>query len=329
MPNVPKQRFLELHVGEISLVDSPANEHEYIVVKRLNQESGDMANENTEVIQTGDAEDTTVAKNNGSGDTPESVTVEVAKAQSEAVEKAMASVTQIVETITKSAASPPSASSGDSGDETDSDVEKAMKPADMYKAQLVKAGMKGEALTKAMDEFNKAFPPMFKPGASMKAPIKKSNDETASETADAGTDVQKNQEPDTDNDTNVQKALEALAVGVQKAKAFTPGRQKELQKAIETLSNLAKELGMKEIPAGSPPSTTVPGTAMFGETGLKPIMKALEDLKGVMEKQANEVTDVSKRLEAVEKTKQPSQSVEGEGDTDSQSVQKSFWSGVI
>src|SRR5690554_2338418 len=107
MPRQATQRFLDLAVGEVSLVDSPANEQVFNVVKSLNQEDGDMA----------DAANTEVTKGNTGGDSNvETVSVEVAKATNEAVEKAMAQVTQLVENIAK-AATP--------GDPEDTDVSKA------------------------------------------------------------------------------------------------------------------------------------------------------------------------------------------------------------
>ena len=38
MPAQPKRRFLKLNVGEVSLVDSPANEVEFLVTKNLEEQ---------------------------------------------------------------------------------------------------------------------------------------------------------------------------------------------------------------------------------------------------------------------------------------------------
>ena len=37
----------------------------------------------------------------------------------------------------------------------------------------------------------------------------------------------------------------------------------------------------------------------------------------------------TRRVEAIEKTRQPSTSVEGDGDTDTTTTEKSMWSGVL
>jgi len=95
MSNEAKQRFVELEVGEVSIVDSPANEKEFAVIKNLNEEVGDMADDNVkksmdEAIE-GEAQQ----------DVPEKVSVEVDKATDEAVAKAMGQVTEMISNISK------------------------------------------------------------------------------------------------------------------------------------------------------------------------------------------------------------------------------------
>lgn len=322
MANEAKQRFLDLDVGEISLVDSPANEQEFIVVKRLTKEDGDMA-ENTEIMKN----DAGVSEPLANNSAPEKVQVEVEKATNEAVEKAMAQVTTLVENIAK-AAEAEKQDVNKSGDETstdtnpDSDVEKGKKPdmRGMYKAQLEKAGVKGESLEKAMNEFDKKLGG-FKPGKDTQPPIKKSDD----------ADVEKSNTDDAEEET--QKALVALEKAIQKAKTFTPKREAALKAAIETLTGLMKELMPKDIPQNTSPATTVPESPKYGESSVVDLTKMMGELKEVLTGKLSEVQDVAKglteRLETIEKTRNPSTSVEDEGGTDTNEVKKSFWANVL
>ena len=317
MSNKAKQRFVDLSVGEVSLVDSPANQQEFVVVKRLNQEEGDMADVNTEVKK---AEGVTepVAKDSNQA-APEKVQVEVAKATNAAVEKAMAQVTELVESIAKATGTAPEPSEA-SGEANQADVEKGKMPdmRGMYKGQLEKAGVKGEALEKAMADFDKKMPPFMKPE---KKGVQKDTDGAGeAQVAD-------------DAEASVQKMLEVLAVGVQKAKAFTPKREAALKAAIETLSGLMKELAMQDIPVGGSPSTSVPSGASFGASDVVELTKSLTELKDILKAKLDEVHEVTKslgeRLQTIEKTRNPSTSLEGEGGTDTQETKKSFWANVL
>lgn len=293
------------------MVDSPANEQEFIVVKRLNQEDGDMADENQEVTKGQpdgeNSNETTVAKG------AEQVPVEVAG--SEAVEKAMAQVTQLVESIAKAANAPKPTETVEVDAEKAADAEKG-RP-DMrkqFQSELKAAGVEGDAMTKAMERYDKAFKP-FQPGASAKPPFKKAEKSLEGEM-----------------DEGVQKMLEVLSMGVQKAKAFTPKREEALKAAVETLQELMKELSMQKIPTGGSPSTTVPTNPMYGPATTMALTKSIEGLKEILTTKLDEVQGVAKglteRVETIEKTAAPSKSVEGDGGTDT-TTQKSFWSGVL
>ena len=61
MPNQAKQRFLELSVNEISVVDTPANEVEFLVMKRMEDDSMETTTETvTETQKDANAEVVTV-----------------------------------------------------------------------------------------------------------------------------------------------------------------------------------------------------------------------------------------------------------------------------
>jgi hypothetical protein len=287
------------------LVDSPANEEEFVVIKRLNEEEdntmGDVSVTNAEPATGKESVEKKEAKQEGA----EKVTVEVAKASTEAVEKAMQQVTTLVESIAKAAGAGESADAGG-----ESNVEKGNPARKLFESQLEKAGVKGEALTKAMAEFDKAG---FKP---FEKPVKKSAD-AEGETAD---------------EDAVSKSLDMLGEAIQKAKTFTPKRQEAIKNAIETLSKLLAD--MTKVPTGASPSTSTPSNATFGASGVVELTKGLETLAETLAKQLGEISEVAKglgdRVEAIEKARTPSTSVEGEGGTDAKTEKKAnLWNGVL
>jgi hypothetical protein len=301
------------------LVDSPANEEEFVVIKRLNEEEenimGDVNVTNAEPA-TGEG---SVEKNEGKQEGAEKVTVEVAKASSEAVATAMAQVTTLVEGIAKAAGV---GESSDAESEGESDVEKAAAPArKLFKAQLEKAGVKGDALIKAMADFDKAGFPFGK------EPDKKDVKKSEGETADADTE----KAADADEDA-VSKSLDMLGDAIQKAKTFTPKRQEAIKSAIETLSKLLAD--MTKVPTGGSPSTSTPSNASFGASGVVALTKGLETLVETIKTQLGDLSEVTKglgdRVGAIEKARTPSTSVEGEGGTDTKTEKKGdLWSGVL
>ena len=96
MANVPKRRFVELSVDEVSIVDSPANEEHFIVIKNLQdlQEVNMPGEKNEETTQV-------VAKDDVGQQNPEKISVEVDKATDEAVAKAMEQVADLINNISK------------------------------------------------------------------------------------------------------------------------------------------------------------------------------------------------------------------------------------
>lgn len=116
---------------------------------------------------------------------------------------------------------------------------------------------------------------------------------------------------------------------VSKSKKFTSSRTDTLKQVAMQLMKLIGDVdqdtmkaivdSLKELPEGkSPPSAVRPvGTqkSLEEEEVLKQLRDENEGLKG--------------RVEALEKAKMPSKSVEGNGGTDSQTVKKGLWSGVL
>lgn len=329
MPRQATQRFLDLAVGEVSLVDSPANEQVFNVVKSLNQEDGDMA----------DAANTEVTKGNTGGDSNvETVSVEVAKATNEAVEKAMAQVTQLVENIAK-AATP--------GDPEDTDVSKAdgegdegvekgltkeqkayrMKLREKLEKKMAAAGVKGDALKSAVDVALRtvAGEGAFKPGSSAEPPVKKN-----SEGGEGGADVSKGADaPTLDQATLIQETLKAIQTGLAGATHATQTAE-AVKAAIKALQDLEKAMTMQQVPANDSPSTTTPTSPQFGASGLKDITKGLEGIKEALQSVQEVTKGLATRVEDIEKTRAPSTSGGG-GDetTTTQTTKKSMWSGLL
>jgi len=283
MPNKLQRRFVELSVGEVSLVDSPANEEEFAVIKRLNQEDDNMGDiEKTKVTKADDKEQKTEVEEAADGkDEIEKVPVEVAKATNEAVEKAMKQVVDVVENIAKAVAAEekPAEEKPDEADEDDAAVKKA-------KADAEK--------------------PADKPAE------KKEEDET--EDAD---------------DVDVSKVLEALEQGIQKAKQFTPGRVAKLKDMADTLQKLLSEVTTKEAA-----TKALPSGAKFGDSKVIELTKAIMALNDSITKHFQTTIETTKalheRVETIEKARNPSQSIEGDGGTDDlEKVEKSFWSGLL
>jgi hypothetical protein len=314
LPNQPKQRFLALNVNEISVVDTPANEVEFLVMKRLEESS----------METTDATVTETEKNTP---TPELVEVEAATASENdaAVNKALEQVASMVENIAKASGvkiggEGETGETGDPGEaeptttttkaegegETEpaeEDAAKAKKtfdPRAMFGKQLKAAGVTGDAFTKAMANFDKAFKP-FQPGASTQPPVQK----------DA---------------TGGEETPDAEEQAIQKAKRFTPAREAQFKSALETLTKLLSD--MQQIPTGGSPSTTTPSGTSFGASGVATLTKAIETLTETVTKSNEDSAKLAERVEAIEKARNPSQSLEADGETDTP-TKKSFWAGVL
>lgn len=303
MPKKATRRFVGLDTEEVSLVDAPANEVEFLVTK----------NQEDRMVQ--------AAQTNASG--AERVPVEVG--DGEAVAKAMEHVNGIVANIMemvtqKSAATESKEEASTEGDETpeeEVDTEKGS-----IKSILAAMGMKGDAMKTAMEKLKKAgFDPNMKfPNA--KAPVSKAAE---------------GEEEQTEDDDQVNLDSVPLTIGaIQKAAAFTPTRVSQLQSAVETLKLVLEAIGVGQVPKTRTPGVETHGnpSSTRGLAGAekKPVMKAADgDLAAVLKSLGDAVGGLSERLEAIEKTRTASNSVEDDADnTDTDTkTQKSMWSGLL
>lgn len=317
LSNDAARRFLDLDVEEVSLVDTPANEQPFLTAKRKGTED-EMSGVNTETQ--GDASGAT------------KVAVEVAKAESDVVAAAMAQVTALVDGIAKAAGI------------TDSEVEKSEGTSDVRKVfekQLKNAGLAGEAITKAMVEFDKAC------GGTMSTQTTKNKEAAAEQTAAAD---QSQSAPSVDD------SVLATLDTIQKAKAFTPARLAKLAEALETLQKLMMDV----IPHGVGPKTSTPtvnqhsnpnttrdalvGTQKNadGESELQATLKAIlaklepkevATTKSAEPTAADAIVDTLKSIqERLTKIEQARPASNAEGDDEKQRTQKAngtFWKGIL
>jgi len=322
-------------VDEVSTVDSPANEREFLVLK--NMEDSNMGDSATETQGT-PAE---------AGSEAQRVTLDVPAADGEAVAKAMEHVSSIVDSIAdlaKSAAIAPAADDEDDSDDddadetTDAEKAKAMKPAagagggpgkfprNLFKQMLLKAGITdSETLKLLLGGLQKQFE--SRPPAGGQPPMK-SGMKPGMKTSKAS-----GGEPEAPADTPV--TLEML----QKAAVFTPERVAALQSAFETL-----KMVIEAIQPGQVPATRTPSTTQFGASGVRelanPIMTPTVKSEGegepatqlavTLKSIGETLKTLDGRVQAIEKARPASNSVEGDGGTDNNhKTEKSLWAGVL
>lgn len=308
-----QRRFLALKVGEVSLVDSPANEEEFIVLKRrCDPEEQNMADVSKNEPAAPGTTEVTKGNDADNKNAPAVVPVEVQKAADEHTKSALAIVEKMTETIAKMVGATAPAAPATSTE----DVQKAKKAkSDAMLKKLQDAGLTGKSLEKAhkaaMDAEDAAEGP--EPDASMKKDVKKSADDQASA-----------------EEAEVTKTLDAMLDAIQKAKSFTPKREAALKSAVEGLQKLLGEL--ISVPQATMPGNSLPSGATVSPGGLVSVKKELEDLVSTLKASFENVEKAHKemagRVEAIEKARNPTQAVTEGGGTDKK-VTKSFWSGVL
>ena len=316
-----KQRFTDLTVGEISVVDTPANEVEFLVMKR---------HEETNMSDTQTPEATAPAAAN-----PTSAEA-VPQPADESVSKAIGQLRGLIGDVMKAAGVAPNTEvsvDGEAVTTAPEDVEKGkgFDPRAMFEKQLKANGMSGDKLKAAMEKFDKSFKP-FKPGPDTEPPLSKTKKNAEGESTE-GADVEVATAEEADA---VLKSLDALGHAVEKAKRFTPAREEAMKKALESLTKLLGE--MTNVKPGHSPSTSTPGNTSFGASGVRGpltgVSKALDTMTETFTKALDEVKETQKslndRLDTIEKSRTAPQSG-GDDTTDGgdSTVKKSFWNGVL
>lgn len=295
--NQAKRRFIDLTVNEVSLVDSPANEQEFIVIKRLETEEKIMSaavaktEPQTPPKAAPASTETPVTKDAGATPAVETVPVEVNKSD------VSAKVLEQVESIAKAIAGLSGAQPAAQPAAETADVAKAK--AETVRKSMKDAGFSEEQIAKALGALEE------KP-----AEVKKTEAQPDAEEATA-------------------KALDAIALAVQKAKTFTPKREQALKSVVEQLTKLLGDLA----PVADSASNTLPAGASL-QSGLSEVQKQMGELVTTLKASFDNVQGATKelsgRLEAIEKARNPSQATPPAGNATTETkTEKSFWAGVL
>lgn len=313
MPREAKRRFVDLVTDEVSIVDTPANESEFLVKK--NREKNNMS----------------AALATGEKGTRVPVEVDASDA---AVAKALEHVNGIVEKIaglklgesvkTTKSAGPEEEPEGEepAGDPpTEEIVEKAT-----MKSVLQACGLEKSSMDMVMSKLKAAgFDPNQKFPTAQK-PITKAADAKAPEEPKASTEAP--------------LTMATLAEAVNKAAAFTPSRIAQLRDAYNVLKLVLESVAPDASPQnGLPQVGTFPNTSAVNDLTkpdkqpvIKSAIKSAEpvELASVLKNLGDGLTKLVERVEAIEKVRHASKSVSEEGGTETK-TQKSegMWVGVL
>jgi hypothetical protein len=118
---------------------------------------------------------------------------------------------------------------------------------------------------------------------------------------------------------------------VQKAKTFGKGKTAVLQNAVSALAKLLGDVSEDALKAAMGPfgDPTKKVEKNAGEPAAEPT-PTVDPAELITKAVEAALEPVTKRIDEIEKTRNPSQSVEGDGGTDKQTpVEKSIWSGIL
>jgi hypothetical protein len=322
LPRKPKRRFLDLQVDEVSVVDSPANESEFLVAKNL--------------------EEVEMGKANEAVDDVERVSVEASGGDD--VAKALQHVSEIVDNITttlsKSKTPPPAKGTKpgakkpkDEEDEDDDDVSKSVVQTTIPLVDVLKAiGLEGESMKVAIAKLSQVgIDPKQSIGSG--EPVKKTA--AAEETSKETTSVEK-------ADEEVEAAaspltIDSLADIIHKAKRFTPERIAKLKDAYNTLKIL-----IEAVDVGDTPKTKTPALGVASLPGLEPMMErtavtikngdpvlnALAEVTKALGVLAARQEEIVTEVSSIKKARPDSNSIE-DGVTETKKAKQSLWAGVL
>lgn len=297
-----KQELYDILVTEVSLVDYPANEEEeFAVMKSLTPEELEMAEQKAAEVAKADEKAAADGKPENGAEV-ESVNVAVADETDDAVKKAMDQVTAMVEGIVNQANPKPDTKPVAKSDPT---------PRDEYKTQLEKAGLGEEMVTKALEAYDAVHKADDAPKAEPEQPKPESKSEPVAKA-----------EPEIPTQKSADDVLAKLGEAIAKAQTFSPANVEALTKAVETLQGILAppkpESKPEPVAKAVDPSADFQAIAKSMTEGMAAIAKAVE----------TKMNAVAERLDKIEKTRMPSQSVDGNGDN--APVKKSnMWSNVL
>lgn len=289
-----EHEYTDLKVSEISVVDRPANQKEFAVIKCVDSDT-----EQKGVEPMADQ----VAKSTKEAANVEVVVVPVEVAKSDD-DTAMEQALENLDTISKSIAALTAKVEGEEGggetEETEAEKAKAKEtPATVFAAALKASGAKPEAIAAAVKKYEKVC-------ACGSATVQKA--ETKPEGAETET---------TEGDDDF---MGNLAAAVTKAKVLTPKRLAALKALQEQLAKMIGE--MEGIPHSKSPKTKVPKDTKFGASGLSSITKSLETVSAAMKTLTNRITKI-------EDVRQGSKGLGESGTVTTKKADGNLWEGVL
>ncbi len=225
-------------------------------------------------------------------------------------------------------------------------------PASVEKANVSQAeGQDPEAVQKALEAVNKIVSSVVSLVKAKAKPMADDDEEEdpkappfkAKKAEEEKKPVEKSEEKPVEKKTeevvkSAEDALNELGDSIKKAARLTPARIEKIREAMETL-----KLVIEGVEQGTSPSTKTPdgsfGASQVKPTGTEPkpvvkseggdafdrIVKALEGLGDEVKKAIGGLTE---RVDNIEKAK-PAPAGEGEQGTQTKTVSKSMWGGVI
>lgn len=311
MPSVPKRRFLKLKTGEVSLVDSPANEVEFLVTKNL--EENVMGEQHGSV--SADAERVEVEQTGGASDV-----ADVLKHVNGIVE----SIAAVVKAQAPQASAPAIAAATGTpaaGDDDEDDSEESVE-------KSIAAALKAAGIEPTEEQMKKMKAAGFDPSQKFptgKKPMEKTKKAKAEPTTETALE-------------ETALTIEGLSTLISKAKKFTPGRIEKLKGAVEALKGLLEEIDT--IPQGTNPGVSPSGGTQFGASGVKvltekaagepsDLMKAVTELANVVKGLADSQKQTAEKVESIEKARPASASLEAQGGTDTKVAKSALWSGIL
>lgn len=307
MPSVPKRRFLKLKTGEVSLVDSPANEIEFLVTKNL--EENVMGEQHGSV--SADAERVEVEQTGGESDV-----ASVLKHVNAIVEN-IASVVKAQSPLASAPAIAAATETEADDDSDDAEVEKS-----------ITAALKAAGIEPTEEQMKKMKAAGFDPSQKFptaKKPMEKTSKAKAAPAVEAAVE-------------ETALTIEGLSGLITKAKKFTPGRIEKLKGAVEALKGLLEEIDT--VPQGTNPGVSPAGGGQFGASGIKvltekaagepsDLVKAVTELANVVKGLAETTQKTAEKVESIEKARPASASLEAQGGTDTKVAKSALWSGVL
>jgi DNA repair exonuclease SbcCD ATPase subunit len=283
-----KHEYIDLTVNEISLVDKPANQKEFTVIKCLTTEDNEMSEESTKKTDSEETKDKGIEK----------VSTEVPETDNEDAKKVLNSINQLVNGIKKKLEEQIDTKKEDKEEE----VKKEENPMrSFFLDTLKKNGAKEEEIVKSLKEFDEKF---------NKKEVKKEESEAKKE--DKG---------EIDSDA----IINGLSDIVQKAKTFTPKRQQALKQAIEKLSQLAQELSN---PGQAPSDSKFGDSGVKKEDIEKSIGTYFNPIKESLEKVLEVTKSLAERVEKIEKIKPDSKSIGDDQTDSKVKKDTNIWSGL-